>query len=52
MFPLCRGRGVLAALYEGIGARCVGLGPAPDDGDLAADPAHAFDTNRLALMCG
>jgi len=32
----------LAAFGEGIEAGCVGLDPAAEDGDLAADPARAF----------
>jgi uncharacterized protein (TIGR03086 family) len=40
----------LAALHEGIGTGCVGLAPAGDDSDLAADPARAFRDRAGQLL--
>jgi uncharacterized protein (TIGR03086 family) len=40
----------LAALHEGIDAGCVGLDPAADDGDLAADPVWAFRDRAGKLL--
>jgi uncharacterized protein (TIGR03086 family) len=40
----------LAALHEGIAAGCVGLAPAADDGDIAADPARAFRKRAGRLL--
>ena len=40
----------LAAICEGIEAGRVGLDPAAEDGDLAADPARAFRDRACQLL--
>ena len=40
----------LAAIAEGIGSGRVGLDPAAEDGDLAADPARAFRDRAGRLL--
>jgi uncharacterized protein (TIGR03086 family) len=40
----------LAAIAEGIETGCVGLDPAAEDGDLAADPARAFRDRAGRLL--
>ena len=40
----------LAAIAEGIDTGCVGLDPAAEDGDLAADPARAFRDRAGRLL--
>ena len=40
----------LAAIAEGIGSGRVGLDPAAEDGDLAADPARAFRDRAGSLL--
>jgi uncharacterized protein (TIGR03086 family) len=40
----------LAAIGEGIGTGHVGLDPAAEDGDLAADPARAFRDHACQLL--
>src|SRR5260370_14878388 len=40
----------LTAFGEGIEAGCVGLDPAAEDGDLAADPAQAFRDRACQLL--
>jgi len=40
----------LAAIGEGIQAGCVGLVPAAEDGDLAAEPARAFRDRACRLL--
>jgi uncharacterized protein (TIGR03086 family) len=40
----------LAAIDEGIEAGRIGLGPAAEDGDLAADPARAFRDRACQLL--
>jgi uncharacterized protein (TIGR03086 family) len=40
----------LAAFGEGIGTGCVGLDPAAEEGDLAADPARVFRDRAGQLL--